>query len=214
MSTELYLIRHGQSQGNRDRRFLGHTDLDLTPLGYEQAKCAAEFFKNIHIDAVYSSDLKRAFNTAKAIADSKGLVVTPEKGLREIFAGKWELMTYDDIPRSFPETWRDWQNANVPDLKTPDGEKMSELFNRIYETLERIAKAHDFQAVAIGIHATPIRLMMNHIAGRGLDSLYLTPWVSNASVTKLIYENNSFSLAFADECSHMGALKTSLPSGI
>ncbi len=214
MATELYLIRHGESLGNRDRRFLGHTDLDLTERGYEQAKCAAAFFEDIHIDAVYSSDLLRAFNTAKPIADSKGLTVIPEKDLRELFAGSWEQMTYEEIPLSFPKIWSDWQNANVPDLRAPEGESFSELLERVESTLLRIAKENEGKAVAIGLHATPIRLMMNKLSGRGIEELYMTPWVANASITKLVFKNGEFSLDFANECSHLGAIKTSLPSGI
>ena len=88
MSTELYLIRHGQSLGNFERRFLGHTDLDLTPLGYKQAQCAAAFFKDIKIDAVYSSDLLRAFNTAKAVADEKPAAICILSHLIDIFICK------------------------------------------------------------------------------------------------------------------------------
>ena len=214
MSSQIYLIRHGQSLGNLDGRFLGHTDLDLTETGYKQAECTAAFFNDIHIDAVYASDRMRAFNTAKAIADKKGLSVIPDKNFRELFAGKWEMMRYIDIPNVYPDLWRDWQNANVPDLRAPEGESMLELFKRAYTALVSIATKHDGQAVVIALHATPIRLILNHIAGRQLCELYKTPWTSNASVTKLIFENGKFTVSFFDECSHLGSIKTSLPSGV
>lgn len=214
MATELYLIRHGESLGNREKRFLGHTDWDLTERGYMQAKCAASFFSDIAVDAVYASDLMRAFHTAKAIADTKGLTVTPEKGLREIFAGDWERMKYDDISQTYPELWKNWQNANTPDIETTNGERVSQLLDRVYDTLLRIAKKHDKQSVVIGLHATPIRVMINKISGRELDSLCDTPWVANASVTKLIFENGVFSIAFVNECTHLGTIKTVLPSGV
>ena len=214
MSTTIYLIRHGQSLGNLEGRFLGHTDLDLTETGYKQAECAAAFFEDIHVDAFYASDRMRAFNTAKAIADKKGLSVTPEENFRELFAGKWEMMRYVDIPNVYPDLWRDWQNANVPDLRAPEGESMSELFERAYSALLKIAKKHEGQAVVIALHATPIRLILNHIAKRELCELYKTPWASNASVTKLIFENGSFEVEFFDECRHLGDIKTSLPRGV
>ena len=102
----------------------------------EIKKLPAAFFENIHSDAVYASDLLRAFNTAKAVADSKGLTVTPEKNLREIYAGRWEKMAFADIPLSSPELWSNWQNANVPDLRAPEGESFSELLER------EIGRAH------------------------------------------------------------------------
>lgn len=214
MATTIYLIRHGQSLGNLEGRFLGHTDWDLTELGVSQAECTASFFDDIHLDAVYASDLKRAFNTAKAIADKKKLSVIPEKRFRELYAGKWEMMRFEDIPKEFPDSWRDWQNANTSTLRAPEGESMQELFERVYAALLQIAEKHDGQAVAIGLHATPIRLVLNHIAKRDLCELYKTPWVSNASVTALKFENSEFTVIFSDECAHLGEIKTTLPSGV
>lgn len=214
MATTIYLVRHGQSLGNLEGRFLGHTDLDLTELGYKQAECTASFFEKINIDAVYASDLKRAFNTAKAVADKKGLSVIPQKSFRELFAGKWEMMRFEDIPDKFPESWSDWQSANTDTLRAPEGESMRELFERVYSALLEIAERHDGQAVLIGLHATPIRLILNHIAKRELCELCKTPWVSNASVTCLKYENSQFSVLFRDECKHLGEIKTVLPSGV
>lgn len=214
MATTIYLIRHGQSLGNLEGRFLGHTDLDLTELGFRQAECTASFFDDIHLDAVYASDLKRAFNTAKAIADRKGLSVVPEKSFRELFAGKWETMRFEDIPKEFPDSWRDWQNADTDTLRAPEGESMRELFERVYAALLKIAKKHEGQAIAIGLHATPIRLVLNHIAKRSLHELYKTPWVTNASVTALKFENSEFKVLFSDENRHLGKMKTAFPSGV
>ena len=140
MATTIYLVRHGQSLGNLEDRFLGHTDWDLTELGYKQAECTASLFDNIHLDRVYASDLKRAFNTAKATADKKGLSVIPEKNFREIRAGKWEMMRFEDIPKVYPDLWRDWQNANTDTLRAPAGESMQELFERAYGALLKIAE--------------------------------------------------------------------------
>lgn len=214
MATTIYLIRHGQSLGNLQGRFLGHTDLDLTELGLRQAECTASFFDNIHLDAVYASDLKRAFNTAKAIAGKKGLEVFSEKRFRELYAGKWEMMRFEDIPKKFPESWKDWQNADTDTLRAPEGESMQELFERVYSAILEIAERHDGGAVAIALHATPIRLVQNHIAKRRLCELYKTPWVSNASVTCLRFEDSRFSVLFADKSEHLGKIKTTLPSGV
>ena len=96
-NTHIFLVRHGQSIGNEKREFLGHTDKDLSSLGYEQAARTAEFLAYEDIDVVYSSDLIRAYNTAIPHADMRNLKVIPEKALREIFAGKWEGMRVEDI---------------------------------------------------------------------------------------------------------------------
>ena len=73
MKTTIYLIRHGESQGNAVRAFLGHTNLDLTKKGHDQAECTAKYLKNIHADVIYSSDLLRAYSTAEHTAKIKGM---------------------------------------------------------------------------------------------------------------------------------------------
>ena len=73
--THVYFIRHGQSEGNLKHLFLGHTDLDLTDLGRKQAERVGDFFKDIHVDAIYSSDLLRAYHTACPVAKAKGLEI-------------------------------------------------------------------------------------------------------------------------------------------
>ena len=96
-TTKLILIRHGQSIGNLTKRFLGHTDLDLSELGYLQANCTAEYLKNEKIDIIYSSDLIRAYNTAVPHAKIRGLDINTSIHLRENFVGEWENMFVDDI---------------------------------------------------------------------------------------------------------------------
>ena len=75
MKTKIYLVRHGQSEGNLHDQFIGHTDIALTELGRRQAEMAAVYLESIHLDAIYSSDLQRAYDTACATAKRKGLPV-------------------------------------------------------------------------------------------------------------------------------------------
>ena len=89
--TKLLIIRHGQSQANLDGIFVGHVDSPLSDLGKQQAEVTADFIvSNYHVDAVYASDLERAFYTGKTVADRLGLPITAVRGMREIFAGDWK----------------------------------------------------------------------------------------------------------------------------
>ena len=215
MSCEIYLVRHGESQGNLTRNFLGHTDLDLTEMGYKQAECAAKYFENIHIDMVYSSDLQRAFHTAEAVAKTKGLKVIPSKKLREIFAGDWEGVHFLEISEKCgAAAWYDWVNHMSGNTRPKNGESVEELFSRIYAELENIAVNNDGKKILIGIHATPIRVMLHWLENKNLDEVYKTPWVANASVTKLVYENGEFYVEFADDRSHLGDIVTTIPKGV
>ena len=95
MSCKFYLVRHGQSLGNLTNTFLGHTDLDLSDLGYSQAKSVCQYLSDRQIDVIYSSDLLRAYNTAKPLSRLLNKEINKSYNLREIYAGEWEGKTFD-----------------------------------------------------------------------------------------------------------------------
>ena len=95
--TKILLVRHGQSIGNATKTILGHTDLDLSELGYKQAEVTANELKNEKIDLIFSSDLKRAYNTALFHAKMRDLEVITSKNLREVYLGAWEGQTINNI---------------------------------------------------------------------------------------------------------------------
>ena len=101
----VYFIRHGESEANCNKRFGGQLDTPLTELGLAQARCVAKFFENIPLDAVYSSNLSRAYETARATAESHGLSVTEHVGLRELHVGVLEGLPFDQLAVQFPEVY-------------------------------------------------------------------------------------------------------------
>lgn len=214
MACSVYLIRHGQSLGNLKRNFLGHTDWDLTELGYKQADCVAQYFDKISVDAIYSSDLMRARNTVVPLAKAKGLEIFSDKNLREIYAGLWEGQNYQFIEEKTPSEWKGWQRADSEDMGPAQGESVKELLSRVYGALLKIAQNSDGKTVVVALHATPIRVVTNHVLGKSLSELYSTPWVANASITRLNFEDNKFELEFLNDCSHLGSLVTVLPKNI
>ena len=201
--TTLYIIRHGQSLGNLKGRFLGHTDLDLSELGYKQAERVADFFENIHIDAVYSSDLCRAFNTVKPIADKKGLCIIPRTRLREISSGKWENGEFDRLKSEFAEDYGIWL-TDIGNAVCTEGESVAHLQERVATELTAIAKAHEGQTVVIGTHATPIRAMTCLWRGLPLSEMKNIPWIANASITKVIYDDGVGKIAEYEILDHLG----------
>ena len=111
------MVRHGQSMANKESRFAGHSDFDLSDLGHEQAKLAAEYLKDREKpDAIYSSDLSRAHNTAAPFAKVYGLTINDTEGLREIYAGSWEGLEMTEIIARYPDDMRAWREdfSNAP----------------------------------------------------------------------------------------------------
>lgn len=191
--TRLYLIRHGESEGNKRLIFLGHTDLDITERGHLQAACTARYLEGIHADAIYSSDLIRAYNTAKHTAELKDMPITKEQGLREIYAGLWENRLYEELRVEFKED-RDVWVQSIGLSRCTEGESFAELRERMLSTLRRIAESHEGETVFCFTHAAAIRAVAGAVSGLALEDAKNVPWSENASVTELEYDNGKFRL--------------------
>ncbi len=212
-TTEIYLIRHGESQANEKDVFLGHGDLDLTEKGRKQAELTAEYLKDCGLNVVYSSDLLRAYHTAEATAKKVGLPIIKDERLREINAGKWDFKTFNDLEKEYKESYDVWL-SNIG-LSQPDGgESVADLQKRVLGVLEEIAKNHVGQKVAVFTHATPIRCLQTYSENKKLEEMKKVAWVHNASVSKVRFENGKFiPLVFSfDE--YLGELRTLLPDNV
>ena len=193
MNTHIYLIRHGESEGNKAKAFLGHTNLDLTDMGHRQAQKTAEFLENINADVIYSSDLIRAYNTAVHTAELKGMEIVKNRNLREIHAGDWEGLKFTEIEEKYAESFGIWR-TDTGNAICPNGESVVELQNRISTEITKIAEENQGNTVFIFTHATPLRVFKAYCDGVGIDGIKDVPWATNASVTYVQYEDGKFSL--------------------
>jgi len=153
---KIYLIRHGESKANEKNLFLGHGDLDLTELGIEQAKKTAKYLKTVNADVIYSSDLLRAYNTAKQTANLINLPIVTDKGLREIDCGEWDFVPFDEIKVRFKDGYNVWIN-DVANAKCDGGESVREVQERLVKAVTKIANDNLGKTVLIFSHATAIR---------------------------------------------------------
>ena len=212
--TTLLLIRHGQSQANLTRTFAGHFDPALTALGLKQAACTGEFLvANYPITAVYSSDLKRAFQTGEAVAQKLALPIHKDPGLREIYAGQWEGKTFDQIAAQFSEEYHCWM-TDIGHCRPNGGESTAELALRMEDTLRRIAEENPNGVVAVATHAMAIRALRSRVSGVGEEGMKDIPWTVNASVTELHYENGQFALGKIGQAEHLHDLRTDMPANV
>ncbi len=213
--TTLIIVRHGQSMANLEGKFAGQKyDAPLSPLGHEQAERTAEYIASKYkIDEVYASDLKRAFETAEHIADKVGVKVIPAPGMREVYAGAWEGMKFDDIDVEYEQEYNIWK-TNIGLSRCVDGEKVSELAERVLSAITQIAEENEGKTVAIATHATPVRALETLWKGKTLEEMKDIPWVTNASVTVAEYENGKFSLISVGEDAHLDEIRTKLPKNV
>ena len=191
--TKLIIIRHGQSMGNATNRILGHTDMDLTDLGYKQANATAEHLKNEKIVKIYSSDLKRAFNTAIPHGKLHNLDVFTSKDLRELYVGEWEnLFVNEIIERWGREVYENQWFGNFGTFKFPSGEAVSEGGIRFYNELVRISKDNPGKTVLISAHAAVIRAFWGYISGISWSELAdKLPFPTNASYSIAYFDGET-----------------------
>jgi probable phosphoglycerate mutase len=159
--TRILLVRHGETDWNLDRRLQGHSDRSLNDTGREQSRALAEELRNEPLEAVYSSDLSRADETARIVAAAHGLEVTTLRDLRERHFGTWEGLSDAEIEERFPE-----QIANGT---LGDGETREEMDRRVLETLQQIALDHPGGTVLVVSHGGPLRSVVRHCEIDGVE---------------------------------------------
>ena len=181
--TTLLLVRHGETDWNRELRFQGHADPPLNDLGRKQARELARQLSRERIAAVYSSDLRRAQETARIVADALGVDVTALPALREIDVGSWSGLTRDEIAERFPEGFARWTEG----AHGHDGESREELRARVVEAAGRIAAAHPGEQVLVVSHVGALRALLHHAAGSPPARRF-----DNCTVVRIAAQNGRF----------------------
>ena len=148
--TTLLLARHGETDWNREGRWQGWADPPLNAAGREQAEALAEQLRSMPFDAVYSSDLRRAHETAEIVAGPHEVPVITDRGLREIDVGSWSGLTRTEI------------EARFPDGSRPDGETREQHLARVLATVERIARANVGARLLVVSHGGTMRALRSH----------------------------------------------------
>ncbi len=203
MVTRLIFVRHGEAEGNIERIFHGWTDSSLTEKGRKQAEKAAQRLKHEDIKVIYSSPLKRAYETAVLIAREQGIDdIRLMEGLKEINGGEWENERWEDLPQKWPEEYDTWERN--PHLHCmPAGESMKEAFDRMAEAVYEIAKSHEGQNICIVTHGTVLRTLMCYFYGKPFEDLVTISWYDNTSITVVEFDSTQFKVALEGDNSHL-----------
>jgi len=161
---KLYLVRHGETEGNRQGRYIGWEDLPLTPAGRHQAELLQHRLATYAVTTVHSSDLIRAVTTAEAIGAPHHLTPRKDQRLREANFGLWSGMTYDEIHALDPDRLHSW-------IADPEahGESLDHLRQRVLQALPTQDGA------VVVTHGGPIRLLLSHWTGCSLWDVQINP---------------------------------------
>ena len=201
--TRIYLIRHAEAEGNLYRRVHGWYDSIITPNGYLQIEALARRFKDIHIDAVYSSDLFRTKATAAALVKGRKLELNTRQALREICMGEWEDVTWAWAARTDPERL-DLFNRNDPDYRCPGGESFSQVRERVSNAILNIARDNPGKTVAVFSHGIAIRNTLARFLGYSIQQTNAAlPHSDNTGVALLEVEGEQVKVVFYNDNSHL-----------
>jgi len=200
--TKVYVIRHAEAEGNLYRRIQGQYDSLVTEMGMRQIEALRKRFENIHIDAVYSSDLFRTKTTASAIYASRDLPLIAMPELREVNMGIWEDVCWADVERGMPEQYKNYNSApHKWDIE--GGENFYELSGRITKAVTSLAQKHDGQSIAVVTHGGAIRALLCTIKKLPPEEINKIFYCDNTAVSLLIYENGEFTIEYMNDNSHL-----------
>ena len=201
----LLLIRHGETPWNRQRRVQGcRSDTELGQRGKEQAEKIALVLRKQRVDAIYSSPLKRAVDTAKAIAQACGLGVNVASDLREIDAGELEGLSQEELRKRYKEFWKEWRESD-PSFPLPGGESLEGLQRRAWGEIERIIERHPEETVAVIGHLLANLAIICRAVGLDLGHMgRLRQDPAAINILQITQQGNSL-LLFNDTC-HLEAV--------
>lgn len=202
MSVRIYLIRHCQTGGNKQRLFQGRMDADISEEGARQLELLAERFKDIRLDAVYSSPLLRARRTAEAVVTYRPLPIRQDPRLIEIDVGVWEGKPWEVLLTAYPEQCRLWMQEPWQ-FQATGGEPMEAVYARMKEALLDIAAAHPGKVLAVISHGCAIRNALCFARGWPITRLNEVDWCGNTGVSTLEIEGKDVRLICENDRTHL-----------
>lgn len=203
--TRLYLIRHGQSAGNAEGRFGGHSATPLSELGLYQAELTAQALAKEKIGAIYSSDLLRAIQTAEPLAKTINQEIITTDDFRERHVGVLEGLTFDEAKNQYPKDYYALVNRKISHVIT-NGESYRQLLNRTTRAIRKILREHRGQKVVIYSHTGAICFMTLQLLGAIHRKTYNPPWLvtSNCGINRFEFRGrNNIRLLTINDTRHL-----------
>ncbi|HEX6705166.1 MAG TPA: histidine phosphatase family protein [Albitalea sp.] len=200
-ATRIIAIRHGETAWNVDTRIQGQLDIPLNDLGRWQAKRLGHAVIDEHIQAVYASDLLRAFETAREVSLATGVPVVTDPGLRERHFGEFEGHTWKEIEERWPVESERWRRREL-DFAPAGGESLQRFYERSVSTATRLASAHPGQTIALVAHGGVMDCLYR--AASRIDLQAPRSWqLGNASINRLLYTPEGFALIGWSDTFHL-----------
>ncbi len=203
--TRIYLVRHAESTWNPIKRLQGVQDPPLSTHGRQQAERLGQRFRDIHLEAIYSSHLTRAFQTAEAIARATGLSVAVEDGLQELSFGEWEGMLLSELDlegcRTFLEYWV--HQVRYQHQPVPGSEPLEICRSRMVRALSSIIQRHSEGSAVVVSHGSALAIFFQHMLEIPLENMWrMQP--SNCSISLVTVYNKGMEINSYNDTCHLG----------
>jgi len=199
--TIIYLIRHGETMWNREKRLQGHIDIGLNERGYWQAKKIGQHLSDQAIAAVISSDLSRAIDTAQAVAVHHQIELLLDEGLRERHYGIMQGLSHDEIIENHPRHHAAWKNREI-DFVPESGESLQQFYDRVLKSTVAWAERYRNQTIAIIAHGGVLDCLNRAATKRSLDAVRDFE-ILNASLNTLSYKEGELELIEWGNVAHL-----------
>ena len=199
---EMFAVRHGQSVANEKNVIQGQTSTPLSELGLKQAAALGKRLVNVRFDAVYSSDLERAMQTARFAAPY--IEPIPCVELREWNLGIFQGLTRAQVEERYPDVWKDFLNG-APDFRIPEGENSAEVHARVVGFLKRLESEVSGGRILVVSHCGAIRSMLKYILGM-TNAWPISPQMTNTAICRLLFKDGLWQLATWNDTAHLDGL--------
>jgi broad specificity phosphatase PhoE len=201
---ELILVRHGETEWNVGEIFRGRIDIDLNETGEKQAELLSEYLSGLKIEAVYSSPLKRALNTAQAIARHHHVEVQIRDGLNDLDFGQWQGLSLREVSEKYKELYAEW--ANHPErVRLPGGQTLGQVKERAIKVVDEVTAKYEGAAVLVS-HRVVNKVLICALLGLD-DSHFWNIRLDTCGLTTFSYENGRFVLTRHNDTSFLKPLK-------
>ncbi len=203
---ELIMIRHGETEWNKNRRYQGQEDVSLNEKGREQARLAAEALAGEDLDMICASDLSRAYDTASELTADRELEVREFPDLRELDFGNWGGQSYEDIVENDEKRFKDWLE-NPGETSPPEGEAMDEFRERVCGAFDRIIE-DEAEKIAVVAHGGSLRIFLVDILGIPLER-YTRLYFDNGGITRVKFYDDNPVVTLVNSTHHLQELENS-----
>ena len=199
--TSVYLVRHGQTEWNRELRFRGRADIPLNENGHKQASAIADTLKDKGINAIYTSPLRRSIETARPAAAVLHLDITTVQGFIDISYGEWEGLAYEEVRRRYAKLYREWEER--PHLvKFPKGESLDDVSRRSFSAFTEIVEKNSGKSILIIPHRVVNKVLLCALLGLS-NSHFWSIHQDTGCINVIEYSNRRFVLVRMNDTCHL-----------